>query len=483
MDFRVRPALARTGGSGPTNEGRSYWQIMDFTTLERRIPVDSSYDVIVVGGGPAGCAAAASAARDGARTLLVEQSGMLGGSGTSALVPAWCPFSDKEQVIYRGLAERILEKCKAGMPQVPSGAVDWIPIDAERLKRIYDDVVTESGAQILFHTFLSTLDTGQDGQVERIVVANKRGLSAFAAKVFIDCTGDGDLAAWAGAPAFKGDEAGDMMPATHCFVLTNVDEFAFQYGYDGGAKLNAGNPDSPVYKVIESGRYPLIADAHMCATLVGPRTVGFNAGHMWNVDNTDPWSISKALTHGRKMARQYRDALAEFCPDAFANAYLAITGSVVGIRETRRIIGDYVLTLDDYIARRSFDDEICRNCYFIDIHHALDDVAKNNKERKAGLKNTIGYGAGESHGIPYRCLTPKNLKNVLIAGRSLSCERVVQGSIRVMPACLAVGEAAGAAAAQAIASGNADLHALDVASLRRRLRAAGAYLPDRVLAR
>ncbi len=445
--------------------------------LQTTLPLDNSWDVIVLGGGPTGSTAAAAAAREGARTLLIESSGILGGSGTSALVPAWCPFSDKEQIIYRGLADKVLNECKKAQPHVAPDALDWVPIDAELLKRVYDSLVTESGSKVLFHTMLSAVIT-DEGEIGTIVVSNKKGLSALRAKVYVDCTGDADLCAWAGAEFDQGDKSGDLMPATHCFVLTNVDEYAFRTQLKNGMALHAGVKDSPVYKIIESGKYPLIPDAHLCCTLVGPRTVGFNAGHLWNVDNTDPQSVSEALVQGRKMAQQYRDALAEFCPHVFGSAFLVTTGSAVGIRETRRIIGDYVLTLDDYIARQSFSDEICRNSYFIDIHQALADVKKNVSNRQEGLKHTIHYGPGESHGIPYRCLTPKDLRNVLVAGRSVSCERIVQGSVRVMPVCLAMGEAAGMAAAHAGQNHDGDVHGVDVNRLRERLREEGGYLPE-----
>lgn len=444
------------------------------------IPFDDRWDVIVVGGGPAGCSAAAAAAREGARTLLLEASGILGGAGTGALVPAWCPFSDGEKIIYRGLAERVFEESKAGLPHVEKGSLDWVPIDAERLKRVYDDLVTSFGASVLFNTFLSAVETDGQGGVRSIVVSNKRGLSALQAKVFIDCTGDADLSAWAGAEFDQGDSSGEVMPATHCFALTNVDEYAYRniYGHGKARALHGGNPNSPIYKIIEDGKYPLIPDAHLCNNIIGPGTLGFNAGHLWSVDNTDPESVSKALIQGRKMALQFRDALAEYCPEAFANAFLVMTGSQIGIRETRRIIGDYVLTLDDYVARRSFPDEICRNSYFIDVHHAMASVANHLASRSEGLENAMHYGKGESHGIPYRCLLPRSLRNVLVAGRSISCERVVQGSVRVMPVCLVMGEAAGLAAGLASRQFSGNVREVPVGQLRTRLKENGAYLPD-----
>lgn len=279
----------------------------------REIPLDSRYDVIVIGGGPAGCTAAAAAAREGARTLLLESSGCLGGSGTSALVPAWCPFSDKEKIIYRGLAERVLNEGKKGTPHVKPQDLDWVPINAEHLKVVYDDLVTTAGAHVLFHTLLCDVETDGNGRVTTIITANKSGLRAWKAKVYVDCTGDADLTAWAGGEFHKGDAQGKkLMPATHCFILSNVDEFA----YRTGPTMHGASPQSPMYAILKSGKYPRITDPHMVEQLLGPGTMGFNAGHIWDVDNTDPQSVSAALIQGRKMAAAFRDALAEFHPKA-----------------------------------------------------------------------------------------------------------------------------------------------------------------------
>jgi len=440
-----------------------------YALRERSIPLDDSWDVIVAGGGPAGCTAAASAAREGAKTLLVEATGALGGMGTSGLVPAWCPFTDKERIIYAGMAEKVLKETMAGMPHVPKDRYDWTPIDAERLKRVYDDLVCEHGATVLFGTMLAAVETGKTGEVEAAILANKAGLAAYKAKVYVDCTGDADLAAWAGAKYEKGDETGDMQPATHCFLLTNVDMYAYHYR---GTVRGWPGPGA-VDKIRASGKYPEIPDRHACNCIVGAGAVGFNAGHVWGVDNTDPFSVSRALMQGRRIARAYRDGLAEFFPEAFADSFLAATGSLLGVRETRRIIGDYYLTIDDFVSLRSFPDEICRNCYYIDVHHKKSEIGTE----KEGQTEAISLKPGESHGIPYRCLTPKGLKNVLVAGRCISTDRDVQGSTRVMPVCLCMGEAAGLAAAMAVAGGR-NVHAVDTPELRRRLRQYGAYLPE-----
>jgi hypothetical protein len=445
-----------------------------YTLPPQAIPVVDDYDVIVVGGGPAGCAAAAAAARDGVRTLLLEATGALGGMGTAGLVPSWAPFTDHERVIYCGIAARVLAETKAAMPHVPATSYTWVPIDPEALKRVYDNLVTECGATVQFNTMLSLVERDAAGGVTAIVATSKAGLTAYRAKIFIDCTGDADLAAWAGAECHKGDEDdGRLMPASLCFVLANVDDYAYKYG----PNLHGSNRESPIFQILASGKYPLIPDQHICQHTIGPGTVGFNAGHLWEVDNTDPASVSQALMEGRKLAAAFRDALAEFVPAAFGNAFLAATGSLLGIRETRRIVGDYVLTAEDYLARRSFADDICRNSYYLDVHGAKKTARLIAAPSAKGETDAHGYGKGESHGIPYRCLTPKGLANVLVAGRAISCERAVMGSVRVMPTCLAMGEAAGVAAAQAARMTAPDVHAVDTDALRTRLRAVGAYLP------
>lgn len=437
----------------------------------RNLPLDDSWDVIVVGGGPSGCTAAVAAAREGARTLLIETTASFGGSGTIALVPAWCPFSDKQKIIYRGLAEKIFNAAKKGMAHVGENDLDWVPIDPERLKRVYDDIVTSAGVAVKFQTFLAGVETDGAGRVTSLLIASKHGLSALRAKVYVDCSGDADLAAWAGAEFHKGDSMGQLQPGTLCFILSNVNEHAYLNGPD----LGWWNPNSPIHRILASGKFPEIPDRHMNSNIIGPGTVGFNAGHVWDVDNTDPDSVSRAIMRGRKIAHAYREALAEYHPEAFGNCFLVSTGSVLGVRETRRIMGDYVLSADDYLSRRSFPDEICRNSYFIDLHLTKEE-AKTNDELKMALRFKH-YDPGESHGIPYRCLTPRGLRNVLVAGRSISCDRPVQGSVRVMPVCLAMGEAAGMAAAHAASAAGHDVHAVDVDLLRKRLREENVYLP------
>ncbi|MDR0543358.1 MAG: FAD-dependent oxidoreductase [Dysgonamonadaceae bacterium] len=426
-------------------------------TVTAKTSVNADFDVIVVGGGPAGCTAAISAAREGAKTLLIEAMGQLGGMGTSGLVPSFCPFSDGEKIIYRGLAEQIYNEAKTAVSKKLNYDGDsWIRINPEHLTSVYDRRVTEAGVKILFFSRLAAVEKSANDTVDALIVANKAGLTAFKAKVYIDATGDGDLAAWAGAPFKLGDGKGSFQGATMCFSAANVDTHNFL----SGERLHNVNPKSPIHKAVDSKKYPLI-DRHFNENMIGAGVLQLNAGHLHSVDSTDPWQLSEAMIRGRQTAAQYIEAMKEFNPETFGGAFLNRTAALLGVRESRHIEGDYTFTADDWIARRSFDDEIGRNCYYIDVH-------------KVGAKD-VYYKRGESHGIPYRILTPKGLKNVLMAGRCVSADEVAFGSLRVMPPCLVTGEAAGMAAAHAIAQTRNDVHKIDVQYMRKRLKEEGGY--------
>ncbi|MDR2140157.1 MAG: FAD-dependent oxidoreductase [Tannerella sp.] len=452
-------AMAAITGSGSATARTVSEEKKETVKLsKRKLTVDDRWDVIVAGGGPGGCTAAISAAREGAKTLLIEAMGQLGGMGTSGLVPAWCPFSDGEKIIYRGLAEKIFNESKKGVPHEKPEKLDWVHINPEHLATVYDRMVTEAGVHVLFFSRLAGVEMLTPDTIDALIVANKSGLMAFRAKVYIDTTGDGDLAAWSGASFRRGDEQGMVQSSSLCFSFARVDT----YNYLNGPKLHTGNPQSPVHAAVESGKYPLI-DKHFCNNLIGPDVVQFNAGHLRNVDSTDPWALSDAMMTGRKIAAQYLQAMQDCQPQTFGGAFIVRTGSLLGVRDSRRIEGDYVFTLEDWMQRRSFDDEIGRNCYYIDVH----------KHREVKPPR---YAKGESHGIPYRCLTPRGLKNLLTAGRCISTDEESFGSLRVMPPCLVTGEAAGMAAVHAIRQSKNDVHRIDVNHLRKRLREEGQYL-------
>lgn len=434
--------------------------------------VVDDWDVVVAGGGPAGCAAAAAAARDGARTLLIEATGALGGMGTSGLIPFWTPFSDGEKMIARGFAQDVFERNKEGQPQLYRAGLDWIAIDAERLKVIYDDLVASAGAEVRFFTTVIHTATAEEGVVDHITTASKSGIEGHRAAVFIDCTGDADVAVGAGAAYEKGDASQDLQPATLCFQLSNADTFAYLYE----KKPKAG--DDLLKEIARDQKYPLIRDTHLyCIGLIGPGVIGFNAGHLWGVDGTKAASLSAGIVRGRKLAREIQEALAEYYPQTFGNAHLSATANLVGIRETRRVMGDYVFTIDDYLNRRTFPDEICRNAYCVDIHQTESEIKDVMNGSLQNDRRYELYKPGESYGIPYRCLTPKGLKNILVAGRSISTDRIANGSTRIMPVCLVLGEAAGIAAAMVATTDSPDVHTVDTDRLREKMQKYGAYLP------
>ncbi|GDY13957.1 hypothetical protein LBMAG53_28350 [Planctomycetota bacterium] len=443
------------------------------------VPSGGIWDVVVVGGGPAGCAAAIAAAEEGCRVLLIERTCTAGGMGTVALVPAWCPFTDRKQRIHAGLAGRILDRSKAGTPHVPAGKDDWVAINAEHLKQVYDQALAEAGVEVAFDTLLVEARRQSDGTVDAIIVADKRGLRAIRATVFIDATGDGDLVARTGVAIHKGDDAGgELMPATMCFILANVTgSFA---EYPSFTKPPAPGQPSAIARMRADPRFAAIPDEHIVGIRVGPGCMGFNAGHIYGVDNTDPGNLAKGMAAGRRLAKTYRDALAAHLPEFFADSFLVSTGSLLGTRETRRIVADYELTLADYCNRQSFPDEICRNAYFIDIHLYSAELTSANAGKGADWERRVHgrfekYQPGESHGIPYRSLLPIGLKNVLVAGRCIGTDRPVNASVRVMPVCLCTGEAAGVAASAVRTHG--DVRAVSTDHLRAELRRRGAFLP------
>lgn len=426
-------------------------------------------DVLVVGGGPAGVAAAIAAASNGARTLLLEQRGYLGGMATVSLVPAFCPFTDKEKPVVRGIGLALMEemkrRCSESYLAMHRDRLDWVPIDAETLKVVYDEAVLGSGADVLFHSFVVDALPSDDGRsVRGVAVANKTGLSAIACRYVIDATGDADIAARAGAPFQKGGEQGELQPGTMCYLLSGADKRRFDaYLEESGDSGQAGklvtlaqrNGDLP------EGRKEVSGFAWASNELVG-----VNFGHVFGIDGTKAEDLTRGAIEGRKNVQAQLRFLRKYVP-GFEGAHLVASAEQVGIRETRRIVGDYMLEAEDFLEMRSFPDDIARNAYFIDVHMAT------SKDR-IDIRH---LPPGRSHGVPYRCLLPQGLDNVWVPGRAASADRVVQGSLRVMPNCFAMGQAAGTAAAIAGRTG-ASSREVDVGRLRERLVAQGAWLGE-----
>jgi len=260
-------------------------------------------------------------------------------------------------------------------------------------------------------------------------------LFAIEAKVFVDCTGNGDLCVFAGAPYEKGDADGNMMPGTLCSLWAGID-----WDEVRSSGLGAGN--SQIEQAFKAGVFTL-EDRHLPGMWrVGDILGGGNIGHTFDLDGTDEESLTRAYLWGRKSLLEYERYYKEYLK-GFEDMELVATGSLLGVRETRRILGDYILNVNDFKSLAVFEDEIGRYSYPIDIHIAKPD--KESYDKFLAEFTSLRLGKGESYGIPYRILTPQGLKNVLVAGRCVSTDRGMQASIRVMPGCYITGQAAGVA--------------------------------------
>jgi hypothetical protein len=432
-------------------------------SYQRDLEVRHVTDVLVVGGGPAGIAAALAAARQGASVRLVEAHSCLGGMGTAGMVPAFMQFTDGENFLADGIGKEILNALREADGSVPPNGMG---IRAEVLKRVYDELLTRANIPFSFHT--QVVDVSQkEGYVHEVICAGKSGLFAIHAKMFIDCTGDGTLAAMAGASYEKGDADGNMMPGTLCSLWAGIN---WQRVKEGGL----GNGNARIEDAFKDGVFTL-EDRHLPGMWrVGATLGGGNIGHTFNVDGTDEESLTTAYCWGRKSMQEYERYYKEYLK-GFEDMELVATGSLLGIRETRRIIGDYILDVDDFKNLSVFEDEIGRYSYPIDIHIAKPDKESYDKFHKEFT--TMRLGKGESYGIPYRTLTPKGLDNVLVAGRCISTDRNMQASIRVMPGCYITGQAAGIAAAMA-AEAETSTRNINIPSLQQNLKKMGAYLPN-----
>ncbi len=434
-----------------------------------RVPVSREVDVVVAGGGASGIAAAISAAANGANTLLVEQRGFLGGMGTVSLVPAFCPFTDKEKTIVRGvgleLMERMKQACNSEYRKAYEHALDWVPIDPETLKRVYDDAALESGASLLFHTFIYDVLLSEDKRtIEGLFIVNKSGRSLIRCRYAVDATGDADLAALSGAPFQKGGEQGELQPGSLCYLLANVDRRKFlSYLRETG---DTGQLHKTVERAIAEGALPGGRKSVSGLAWVNDYLVGVNFGHVFGIDGTKAEDLTRGAVEGRKLAERQARFFRTYVP-GFEEAHMVASGEQVGIRETRRIQGDYVLTADDFMEARSFPDDISRNAYYIDIHLAT----------SKGSMSFTHLPPGQSHGVPYRSLLPRGIDNLWVPGRAASADRAVQGSLRVMPNCFAMGQAAGTAAAMALQVGEGSRN-IDVPALQRRLVRQGAWLGE-----
>jgi hypothetical protein len=436
---------------------------LNFST---NIPVRKEVDIFIAGGGPAGVAAGVTAARQGQSVFLAEGHTCFGGMGTAALVPVFLYFTDGVHFLAAGIGEEIYHSMRSRTHLYLDNAASVVNINSETLKRVYDDLVLESGLDFSFQTRIIGLQ--MDGKrATHAICSAKSGLFAVKARVFVDATGDGDLAAWAGAPFEKGDISGQMMPGSLCSLWGDIQwEQAHKTAISQGHFLETAFADG-VFS---------IHDLHLPGIFQVGKHVGCgNLVHTFGVDSTDEASVTRALVQARKTMSEYEHYYKNYLT-GFENMELVTTGALLGIRESRRILGDYVLNVEDFKNRAVFPDEIGRYCYPVDVHPAVpnkDTYAQFDQE----YRRQYVYKKGESYGIPYRCLTPQGLDNILVAGRCISVDRIILGSIRVMPGCYITGQAAGMAASLA-AKNNITTREVNIGQLQNSLKRIGAYVPN-----
>jgi hypothetical protein len=441
----------------------------------RSTPVFGDYDVVVLGGGPAGIAAAAAAARHDARTLLVERYGFLGGMGTAAGVTNFCGLHANvhgtiRQVVH-GVADELLERMRAlgglNEPHLIFGKIHAQAYDTAAFKCAADALLLSRGAELLFHAFAAGVTRrGEDGPIDALLLETKSGRVAIRAQTFVDCSGDGDLAHFAGLPMAKGDAAGALLYPTLMFRVGNV---------DAGAAGEAWGTIPERMDAAEAAgefRFP------RRGAIVRPQKHAYewrvNVTQLKNADGsasdgTDARSLSAGEIEGRRQAVDYLRFLRAKVP-GFEAAYVLEIAPQLGIRETRRLLGEAILSAEDVLGCADFADSIGVNGWPLELH-----VAGDVEWRWPPIPGSRGFNQ-----LPYRMLLPRRataggIDNLLVAGRCASMTHEGHSAARVSGACFVMGQAAGTAAALALRSGRAPQD-LDVSSLQHTIEADGAFL-------
>lgn len=434
----------------------------------RQIPLYGEYEVAVLGGGPAGIAAAVASARAGRRTLLIERYGFLGGMGTAAGVTNFCGlhanvFGEMHRVV-QGVASDLLARIDRlnglNAPHLVLGKIMAQAYDTAAYKIAADDLLTSHNVDILFHALGAGAVMRDNGRIDALMVETKAGRRAIVASIFIDCSGDGDLAAWAGASYEVGDNAGSMLYPSMMFRLNGIDP------------EKAGDAWRTIPALMEQAEAAGTHHFPRKAAIVRPQRSQVE----WRVNFTqlsrddgraisgiEPDDLTTGEIEGRRQAIKAFEFLRTV--PGFENSYIVDIPPQLGIRETRRVVGDYMVSGEDVLECASFDDSIGVNGWPIEAHVAGDVVFKFPP-----IPESRGFNE-----LPYRMLTPQGVDNLLVAGRCASMTHEGQSAARVSGACFVMGEAAGTAAALAL-SGNTPPRDIDVAKLQTQLKRQGAFV-------
>ncbi|HET9097770.1 MAG TPA: FAD-dependent oxidoreductase [Candidatus Baltobacteraceae bacterium] len=442
------------------------------------------FDVLVIGGGNAGCAAALAAARHGAKTLLVERYGFLGGTATAAMVGPWMTFHSAGKRIVGGIAQEIVERLQrmGGSPGHLYDSSDYVPtitpFDPEIHKALLFEMMREAGVQLLLHAYFLRAIESETG-VEGAVFATVAGEREYRAAFTIDATADAYVAASAGVATQQGDERGRVQPASLMFRLSHVDlsktaTYVRMHPDQMRTSLKAHERLAPAMTAV-AGLYDLWNDALEHGEVSVPREVvsffitpypdevSVNMTRVTNVDPLDPDDLTRAEVEARAQVMQLLEFFRKRVP-GFESARIAATGTQIGIRESRRIEGAYTLTREDVLQARRFTDAVARSAYPIDIHNP------------AGTGTvTQRLPEGQSYEIPYRCMVPAYVDRLLVAGRCISTTHEALASTRLTPTVMTLGQAAGTAAALAKQTGTR-LRSIDTERLRSMLKDDGVLL-------
>jgi hypothetical protein len=439
-------------------------------------------DVLVVGGGPAGLGAAIAAADAGAEVVLAERYGFLGGNATAALVMplmsfhTQMPTAEKKGAttllptdhgpgdpVVGGVLRRLLERLvRAGGAIPPSLETGYtVPFDPEWFKLIALELLDEAGVNLLFHAFASGVLPGTEG----VVFETKSGPVVLKAKVIVDCTGDGDVAVQAGSQYEIGRADALVQPMTLMFRIGEFSRAEFETYVRDNPKEWRGVHGlwALVRRAAEAGELNLQREDMLFFATPHPNEVSVNSKRVTRVLGVDVWDLSYAEWCSRRQMRQIAAFLRKYVP-GFEASYVVQSGVQVGVRETRRVLGEYQLTVEDVLGARKFDDAIARGAYPVDIH--------NPKGSGTVLRR---LPPGEAYDIPLRCLLPRNAERVIVAGRCISGTHEAHSSYRVMPIVMATGQAAGICAALAARQGATPRH-VSVREVQRELVRQGASL-------